>query len=67
MTNALKKDFLHLCRINTIDPQHHNFYNDLKCTKDTGNTTPDDIDPNRDDNDEEKNGSDDGGSDDESI
>lgn len=59
VTNALKKDLLHLCQINAIDPLYHNFCNDLKCTEDTGNTAPDVIDPNKDDDDEE-NGSYDG-------
>ena len=30
VTNPLKKDLLHLCPMNAIDPQYHNFYNHLK-------------------------------------
>ena len=56
----------------THSSQYYNFYNDLKCTEDTDNSVPDEIDPNRDDDDddddddEKENGSD-GRSDDESI
>ena len=46
VTNPLKKDLLHLCPMNAIDPQYHNFYNHLKCTEDTGNTALDDIEEN---------------------
>lgn len=46
--NALQKDLQHLCWINAIDPKCHKYYNDLKCTEDTGNTAPDDIDPYKD-------------------
>ena len=57
----------------THNLQYYNFCNDLKCTEDTDNSVPDEIDPNRDDDDdddddddEKENGSD-GRSDDESI
>ena len=63
----------------THNLQYYNFYNDLKCTEDTDNSVPDEIDPNRDDDDdddddddndddddEKENGSD-GRSDDENI
>ena len=63
----MKKDLLHLCQINAIDLQLHNFYNDLKCTENTGNVAPGDTDPNRDDDDEEENGTDYGIGDDEGI
>ena len=62
----MKKDWLHLSKVNEINPQNYNSYNALKCTEDMGNRAADDIDPNRDVLDEEHD-LDDGRNDDKSI